>query len=79
MRATVGSSAGTSQIMRMRRLRGCDRKLATTSKRSAVTPGGDARAGVDELVDGGHVDALRELLLVAQEHRDVVPLRRAAT
>ena len=33
----------------------------------------DAR-GVDEVVDRGHVEALRELLLVAEERGDVAPV-----
>ena len=68
-----------AQIARMRRLRGCERKLATTSNRSAATPGGTHALGVDEVVDGGDVDALRELLLVAQERGDVVPVARGRT
>ena len=34
---------------------------------------GQRALDVDEMVDGGDVDALRELLLVAQERGDVVP------
>ena len=61
---------GTWQITRMRRLRGCDRKLATTSKRSGVDARRHDARGVDEVVDRGHVEALRELLLVAEERGD---------
>ena len=41
--------------------------------------GGHRALGVDEMVDGGHVDALRELLLVAQERGRRRATRRAPT
>src|SRR5579884_4019764 len=43
--AITGSSAGTCAMQRMRRLRVCDRKFVTTSKRSGSTPGATRRAG----------------------------------
>ena len=55
----------------MRRLRVCDRKFATTSKRSSSTPCGRVARAVEQVVDRGDVDAHRELLLVAQERRDL--------
>ncbi len=53
---TVGSAAGTSQITRIRRLRACDKKLTTTSKRSSATTRRPWRAPVEQMVDGGDVD-----------------------
>ena len=68
---TTVSSAGTSQIVRMpTRCAGARGSSATTSKRSGVDAGDHDPLGVDEMIDGGDVEALGEARLVAEELRD---------
>ena len=58
----------------MRRFRDVRQEVRDHLEALGLDGGRDRARRRDQLVDRGDVDALRELLLVAQERRDVVPL-----
>ncbi len=60
-------------MARMRRFRGVRQEVRHHLVPFRADGGGHRTRFVDEMVDRGHVDALAELVLVAEEGREVVP------